>query len=233
MSVAYPLAGMRRISHTAPMSTYPDSVLEAAAGLPMLHVRRLITWGAVTPARGGKGVVRQWTRRAIRHIASVAALYNAGLSLPMAHTLGMLTPARFALDIIDPEAGIKTRVRDRWFNAELPLRALERSDIILTIVNGFSIYWQLGAADTICVGRLSDDRSVFLSALDYSKFCECDPQSLSWEHRPDLGTELAQSEAALDFKYPISANRVNLSLACKVAMRRLLGVPVYFETGRK
>jgi hypothetical protein len=75
-------------------SYYTDAELESATGLPLIHVRRLITWGAVSPAKGGKGVVRQWDQHAIRHIACVKALYVAGLSLPMAHTLGMLMPIR-------------------------------------------------------------------------------------------------------------------------------------------
>jgi hypothetical protein len=70
-------------------SYYTDAELESATGLPLIHVRRLITWRAVRPAKGGKGVVRQWDRNAIRHIACVNALYVAGLSLPMAHTLGV------------------------------------------------------------------------------------------------------------------------------------------------
>lgn len=208
---------------------YSDSDLEAAAGLTVLHVRRLITWGAVTPAKGGKGVVRQWHRSDIRHVACVAALYKAGLSLPVAHTLGMLIPARFALAIIDPDAVLQPAVKNKWFNAKLGLQAVEKSDVILTIVNGYSIFWRLGASKTFCVGKLANDRSIFLSALDYSDFRECDPRSLSWRHQGDLGSARAQSEAAQELRHPISETKINLSLACKVAMRRLLSIPVFFD----
>lgn len=208
---------------------YSDFDLEAAAGLPMLHVRRLITWGAVTPARGGKGVVRQWHRQEIRQVACVAALYKAGLSLPVAHTLGMLIPARFAIEIIDPDAGIQPRVKNKWFNPKLGLQAIEKSDVILTIVNGDLIFWRLGTSKAFFVGKLTNDRSVFLSTLDYSDFRECDPRSLSWKHQGDLGSARAQSEAAQDRRHPISETKINLSLACKVAMRRLLGLPVFFD----
>ena len=109
-------------------SYYTDADLEWATGLPLIHVRRLITWGAVSPAKGGKGVVRQWDQHAIRHIACVKALYVAGLSLPMAHTLGMLTPTRVAIDLIDPRAVIQTKVKKKWFDPQTALRALERSE---------------------------------------------------------------------------------------------------------
>jgi hypothetical protein len=124
--------------HTRHMddSHYTDAEMESATGLPLIHVRRLITWGAVSPAKGGKGVVRQWDRYAIRHIACVNALYVAGLSLPMAHTLGMLTPARFAIDVIDPEAGIRAKTRNRWFDPQTALQALEKSDSVVLIADG-------------------------------------------------------------------------------------------------
>jgi hypothetical protein len=207
-------------------SHYTDAELESAAGLPLLHVRRLITWGAVSPAEGGKGVVRQWDRFAIRHIACVNALYVAGLSLPMAHTLGMLTPLRFAIDIIDPEAGAKTR--NRWFDPQTALQAREKRDIVVLIADGYSIFSKLEDRKPIFIGKLSADRSVFLSALDHSKFDECNPASLSWEYQPELAADPAQQEAADILQHPVSVNSINLSLAAKAAMRRLLGIPVFF-----
>src|SRR5258708_12454447 len=82
--------------HTAPMddSYYTDAELESATGLPLIHVRRLITWKAVGPPKGGKGGVAQWDRQPIRHRACVNALHVAGLSLPSAHTLAQLPPFR-------------------------------------------------------------------------------------------------------------------------------------------
>ena len=208
---------------------YSDSDLEKATGLPMLHARRLITWGGITPAKGGKGVVREWHRDEIRHVACVAALYEAGLSLRMAHTLSMLIPARFALRIIDPDAGIQPAVRDKWFDARQPLRVIEKTDVILTIVNGKSIHWQLGQSKRFFIGKLANDRSLLLSALDYSNHYECDPAHLSWKYEAELATSRAHSKAALEFRHPISVTRVNLSLASKIAMRRLIGIPVFFE----
>ena len=125
-------------------SYYTDAEMESATGLPIFHVRRLITWGAVSPAKGGKGVVRQWDRHAIRQIACFNALNVAGLSLPMAHTLGMLTPVRFVIDIIDPEAGIRANTRNRWFDPQTALQALEKSDSVVLIADGYSIFWTLG-----------------------------------------------------------------------------------------
>ena len=210
-------------------SYYTDADLEWATGLPLIHVRRLITWGAVSPAKGGKGVVRQWDQHAIRHIACVKALYVAGLSLPMAHTLGMLTPTRVAIDLIDPRAVIQTKVKKKWFDPQTALRALERSDIVVLIADGYLIFWTMAKRDPIFVGKLSADRSAFLSALDYSKFAECNPASLSWEYQPELAADPAQQEAADILQHPVSVNTVNLSLAARVAMRRLLGIPVFFS----
>ena len=133
--VAYLLPRMPCVWHTGHMddSYYTDADLEWATGLPLIHVRRLITWGAVSPAKGGKGVVRQWDQHAIRHIACVKGLYVAGLSLPMAHTLGMLTPTRVAIDLIDPR--VQTKAKKRWFDPQTALRALERSDIVVLIAD--------------------------------------------------------------------------------------------------
>ena len=208
-------------------SHYTDAEMESATGLPLIHVRRLITWGAVSPAKGGKGVVRQWDRFAIRHIACVNALYVAGLSLPMAHTLGMLTPWRFVIDIIDPDADIPAKTR--WFDPQTPLRALEKGDTVVLIADGYSIFWRLGKGKPIFIGKLSADRSVFLSALDHSKIDERNPASLSWEYQPELAVEPAQQEAADILQHPVSVNSINLGLAARVAMRRLLGIPVFFS----
>jgi hypothetical protein len=209
-------------------SKYSDAELEAATGLPLLHVRRLITWGAVTPARGGTGVIRQWDRHAVRHIACVNALYSAGLSLPMAHTLGTLTLLRMFIDFIDPEADTPAIAKRGWFDPQRPLRALEKGDTVVMIVGGYSVFWRLGKQKPHLVGKLSADRSVFYSVIDYSVIIECDPASLSWEHQPELAEEPVQAEAAGILKHPVSINTINLSLAVRIAMRRLLKIPVYF-----
>jgi hypothetical protein len=73
---------------------------------------------------------------------------------------------------------------------------------------------------------ISDER---LSALDYSKFDEFSPAKLSWKHQPELAADPAQQEAADILQHPISVNAINLSLAARVAMRRLLGIPVFFS----
>jgi hypothetical protein len=210
-------------------SHYTDAEMESATGLPLIHVRRLITWGAVHLAKGGKGTVRRWDRFEIRHIACVNALYVAGLSLPMAHTLGMLMPLRFVIDIIDPEADVGAKTRKRWFDPQTALRANEKGDIVVLIANGYSIFWALGKGKPSFVGKLSADRSVFLSALDHSEFDECNPGSLSWEYQPELAADPAQQEAADLLQHPVSVNTINLGLAARVAMRRLLGIPVFFS----
>jgi hypothetical protein len=216
--VSYFLRRMPCVWHTPRMddSYYTDEELESATGLPLIHVRRLITWRAVRPAKGGKGVVRQWDRNAIRHIACVKALYVAGLSLPMAHTLGVLTPMRFAIDIIDPEADIRPNAKKKWFDPQTALRALEKRDIGLLIADGYSIFWTVGKQKPLFIGKLSADRSAFLSALDYSKFDEFSPAKLSWKHQPELTADPAQQEAADILQHPVSVNSINLSLAARL-----------------
>lgn len=212
---------------------YSDQQMEAATGLPQIHVRRLIAWGAVRPAKGGKGVIRQWDRSAIRHVACVKALYAAGLSLPLAHTLRMLTPAEFLIDIIDPDAVVSAAAKRRWFNPQRPLRMMEPSDTIIRIVDGYSIFWTLGKEKSRLVGKLSADRSTFYSALDYSKFDDCNPASLSWEHHPELAEDEAQTAPAESLLHPVSISEINLGLAVRIAMRRLLKIPVFFARPAK
>ena len=215
---------------------YSDSELEAATALSMIHVRRLITWSAVRPVRGGKGVVRQWERSSIRHIARVATLYNAGLSLPLSHTMAILTPAAFMFNMIDPDAQINPGAKFKFFSPNKPLPVLDTADVVLTIIDGYSIYFRLGKSKAFFIGRLSSDRSVFLSALDYTRWTSsgltgCNPRSLSWKYAPELASNRAQEDAAQHFQRPVSATIINLSLACKIAMRRLLGISITFSKG--
>ena len=120
-------------------------------------------------------------------------------------------------------------MKKRWFDPQTALRALETSDIGLLIADGYSIFWTVGKQKPLFVGKLSADRSAFLSALDYSKFDACNPASLSWEHQPELAADPAQQQAADVLKHPVSVNTINLSLVARVAMRRLLGIPVFFS----
>jgi hypothetical protein len=62
---------------------------------------------------------------------------------------------------------------------------LKRATFVVLIANGYSIFWALGKGKPSFVGKLSADRSVFLSALDHSEFDECNPASLSWEYQPE------------------------------------------------
>ena len=146
----------------------------------------------------------------------------------MAHTLGMLTPARFAIDVIDPEAGIRAVPKRGWFDSQRPLRAIEKSDTIITIVDGYSIFWTLGKGKSHFVGKLSADRSVFYSAVNYPRFDDCNPASLSWEHQHALAEDPAQTAAAEILLHPVSITKVNISLAARIALRRLLKIPVFF-----
>jgi hypothetical protein len=147
----------------------------------------------------------------------------------MAHTLGMLTPLRFAVDIIDPEADISANVRNRWFDPQIALQALEKNDTVILIADGYSIFSKLGNRTPIFVGKLSADRSTFLTALRHSRFDECSPASLSWEYHSELAADPAAKEAANILRHPVSVNTINLSLAARAAMRRLLGIPVFFS----
>ena len=200
---------------------YSDKDMEAATGLPSIHVRRLITWGAVDPVKGGKGVVRKWDRSAIRHIACVNAFYVAGLSLPIAHTLAVLMPLRFVVNLIDRRYRRKI-TKNGQIDLQTAIEALDKEDIVVIIADGYSIFWKLGKRKPRFVGKLSTDRSVFLSVLDDYEYFECNPDSLSWEHQTELAEDPAQRMAAETLRHSVSMNTINLSLAVKLAMQHLL-----------
>ena len=145
------------------------------------------------------------------------------------HTLGVLTPMRFAIDTIDPDVDIRPNVSTGWFDPHTALRPREEGDIGLLIADGYSIFWTVGEQKPILVGKLSADRSTFLSALDYSDYDKFSLAKLSWKHHPELTADPAQQEAADILQHPISVNAINLSLAVKVAMRRLLRIPIFFS----
>lgn len=242
--------------------TYSDDDLFRATGLHKDSVRKLIYWGAARPVSSKKGVIRAWNRRTIRRIARISALVNAGLSLRLAHTLSYLFILDERFDYIDPEAppeeaGLTWHQLFGWFDSDHPLSAKEHSDMFLIIVNGDSVFYQLSnllddnsspddERQHVMVGRI--DGHKFITGYDFAQYGlhklkpeslrpkwepipghhEIAPESLSWVFVPDMTSELEND----DFRHPISMLRVNLSFACRLAMRRLLNIPVFFEGGR-
>jgi hypothetical protein len=97
--------------------TYTDEQVTTACGLHLDNLRRLITWGAVTPVQsgGGRGRIRKWTARQALRIGITAQFVEAGFSLKMAHTLTYCLPLNDLLYAYDPDV-IRTRLgrkRDR------------------------------------------------------------------------------------------------------------------------
>lgn len=241
-------------SGTISHELYSDDELLKATGLHIDNVRKLVTWGAVRPAKGGRGRgrVRMWYAHTVRHIACVAALVNAGLSLKIAHTLVYLDVlGHIFFDIIDPETlAMNAGDKEGWFDPERPLDPHDDHDFRLIIADGRYVFIR-SYNEPIAKGIIANGR--FRSNVDFGQMigsgeldengkpinlrpiweriapgrCEIDPGSLAWEYDPSL-----RDDAAIDwqtaFDAAVSITTVNLSLACKIAMRRLLGIPVFF-----
>lgn len=195
---------------------HSDQGLVAASGLPILHVRRLITWGAVTPSRGGKGVVRGWSTAEVLRVARIAAIFEAGLSLRIAHTLSILIPGEALFTIYNPATDVPEATRRD-----------ETVEMKVVIGNGTVVGWQIGDEEIVPVGELENDRSIFVSALDYSRSAKdiahrgVDPASLSWRHDPELAGERVQERGRKVFGDPTSVLTINLGRASRLAMTRL------------
>jgi hypothetical protein len=84
---------------------FTDEEVTEACNLHIDNLRRLITWGAVTPvqAGGGRGRVRLWTLSQAMRIAVTAEFVEAGFSLQMGHTLTYCLPFDDMLNLYDPE----------------------------------------------------------------------------------------------------------------------------------
>lgn len=230
---------------------YTDDQLLVATGLHIDNVRKLVTWGAVRPIKGGRGRgrVRMWGAHTVRHIACVAAVVNAGQSLKIAHTLVYLDVlSDLFIDMIDPK-NLTLNVGDKyeWFNPRTPLEHGDH-DFRLIIADGRYVFIH-SYNEPIAKGILAD--GCFRSNVDFGQIvgsdengkpinlrpfweiapgrCEIDPGSLAWEYDPSL-----RDDPAIDWQRvldaAVSITTVNLSLACKIAMRRLLGIPVFFAS---
>lgn len=243
---------------------YTDDQVVDATGLHIDNVRKLVTWGAVRPAKGGRGRgnVRQWDGRTARRIARVAAIVESGMSLRMAHTLTYLQVLDEDFDKIDPfwfhgldkgrlDDGITFAEKYGWFDASKPLSPSEDTDRVLDIVNGriisldFSPIRDVHGA-IVPIGFLTKDRSKFRTWLNFSEWSdhpsipgrpkwqmrdgheEIDPSSLAWEYAEAADVEAHEAGHYDQFLNPTSLLRINLSFACRVAMRKLLGIPVFF-----
>jgi hypothetical protein len=84
---------------------FTDEEVTKACNLHIDNLRRLITWGAVTPAQagGGRGRVRLWTLSQAMRIAVTAEFVESGFSLQMAHTLTYCLPFDDMLNLYDPD----------------------------------------------------------------------------------------------------------------------------------
>lgn len=195
------------------MSTYTDAQIIEATGLPERQLRLLITWKGAVPEIGGKGVVRRWNATTVRYVARVAALYRAGLSLPVANSIIAELRGDANFDDIDPDQA-HTETSRSWFDPEQPLR-VESRDAILGIAEG-GLVVLMDDVGTRLIGRLNSDRS-FFEHIKWHSMKAVRESGNEWEQQLLGATSML---------------RINLSLACRIAMRRLLGIEVYFQNGR-
>ncbi|AVO46638.1 hypothetical protein C6569_17095 [Phreatobacter cathodiphilus] len=195
------------------MSTYTDTQILEATQLPERQLRVLITSKGAVPESGGKGVVRRWTATTVRYVARVSALHRAGLSLKLANKIVAEMRGDANFDHIDPDHADAAASRG-WFDPEQPLRA-ESGDAILGIAEG-GLVILTDEAGTRLIGRVTEDGSDFWH-ISYFVMAEYRAPDSNWEQQL-LGATFML--------------RINLSLACRIAMRRLLGIEVYFQNGR-
>jgi hypothetical protein len=113
--------GRDKMSETA----FTDDQVTRACNLHVDNLRRLITWGAVTPvqAGGGRGRIRMWTARQALRISVTAQFFDAGFSLQMGHTLTYCLPLDDLLYAYDPEI-IRTHLKRRRDPGSAHLRAV-------------------------------------------------------------------------------------------------------------
>ncbi|HEX3861798.1 MAG TPA: hypothetical protein VHY35_08925 [Stellaceae bacterium] len=104
---------------------FSDKQVTSACNLHVDNLRRLITWGAVTPAQagGGRGRVRQWTARQALRVSVTAQFVEVGFSLQMAHTLTYCLPLDDLLYAYDPVI-IRTVLKSDRDEGALRLKAM-------------------------------------------------------------------------------------------------------------
>jgi hypothetical protein len=109
--------------------TFTDEQVTRACGLHLDNLRRLITWGAVTPAQsgGGRGRVRKWTARQALRISVTAQFVEVGFSLQMAHTLTYCLPLDDLLYAYDP-AVLRTHLKGKRDRGSLRFKAMIERD---------------------------------------------------------------------------------------------------------
>jgi hypothetical protein len=225
---------------------FTDEQLVEATGLHIDNVRKLVTWGAVSPAKGGRGRgnIRYWYASTVRYVARVAALFDAGLSLQMAHTINFLQMLDVVYDFADPEIlAMNNGDTEGWFDPTKPLSEADDLDLCIYVVNGRYVFSGTRDEDIPSPdAELMNSRTLYKTSTDFHRISEfngnrlakwqrrdgsnfVNPDSLAWEYDPQLNYE-----GWLDhYHNPISIQRINLSFATRVAMRKLLGIPVFFS----
>ncbi|WP_146208777.1 hypothetical protein [Azospirillum sp. TSO22-1] len=101
--------------------TFTDEQVMDACEISQENLRKLIQWGAVRPVQsgGGRGKVRLWDFNQANRISVTAQLFNAGLSLRMAHTLAYALPLDDMLMFYDVDLWEELGKRDDPDFAEL------------------------------------------------------------------------------------------------------------------
>lgn len=83
---------------------YTDEEISDLSGLHIDTIRKAVVFGAVKPARGGRGRnnKRMWSIDALLRLVPIAALKNAGYSLQLAHTISFIPQLHSELYIFHP-----------------------------------------------------------------------------------------------------------------------------------
>ncbi len=205
---------------------------------------------------GGRGRVRLWTMSDVQRISTIASIFNAGFSLKMAHTLSYLIPVSdFIIGIFDPMVlEMNGGDRGEWFDPNKP--KVGPIDIDLYIIVNNRQYVTLvtkGCVDHF--GELNKDLTLYKTSEDFSR-CQgpisvipeylvhikderylkeryakwedafrgelIDPKSLAWEHDPNIDIKNSISV----FSRPLTRIQINLTLGVRIAVRKVLGLPV-------
>lgn len=232
---------------------FSDEQVTEACGIGIDDLRRLITWKAVIPAQagGGRGRRRLWTMGHVRRISVTAALYHAGFSLRMAHTIGYCMPAdpkllptqpnyfenppEFVQDLLDPA----NRNVEPW-----------RYGATVEVINGqylfqggrkVSFFGVLNEARTELLGnvpieaahtvpdRLRTNRDGTHPKRSYAKWENqlghadaLEPSSLAYRY-----SEALDEKHALKLRgNPSDHQTIYLTLPLQIAYRKVLGLPV-------
>ena len=218
--------------------TFTDEQVTEVCKLYLDNLRELITWKAVLPVQrgGGRGRVRLWSLEHVQRIAAIAAIFNSGFSLRIAHTIGTLVMTSF-----DEMFQGQCEVGD-WLNPDQYATIVHRGDFFINIIDDQVIALTFGnrTYGAAFIGLFDRQTpkitGVINLELDFPGkvaergeapgFDTVNLKTLAYVHDPDADTRLLPLDDYL--KCPVSLISINVSLAARIACRKALGLPVSY-----